>query len=508
MQLTELLHGENIVSCNGNLATEITAIACDSRKVIPGALFFALPGALADGHQYIDQAVNNGATALLVEDSSKTSNTVPWVQVPAGCGRKVMSHVASRFYGNSTDNLPLVGITGTNGKTTISYILEGILTAADIPSAVLGTISYRFGNHCIEASHTTPESIELHRQLNQLAALGAKGFVMEVSSHALEQHRVDGCRFDVAIFTNLTRDHLDYHGDMEQYKLAKMRLFSELMQPDEIKPVRHAVINLDDPAGEEFAKVAACPVISYGLHPQAMVTVQNLSLSVKGISATLVTPQGSAGFCSRLLGSYNLSNILAAAAAGHALGFTVETIVKGIENHLTVPGRLQEVPNQKQVTCLVDYAHTGDALQNVLHTLRALSTGRLITVFGCGGDRDPGKRSVMGEIAASYADLTIVTSDNPRSEDPLQIIGQIKDGIAPLGLHEYQQWEIAGGFIEKGFICLPDRHEAIRFAVSIAKPGDILLLAGKGHETYQISGREKHHFDDYEEAIKAFGELV
>jgi UDP-N-acetylmuramoyl-L-alanyl-D-glutamate--2,6-diaminopimelate ligase len=375
-------------------------------------------------------------------------------------------------------------------------------------AAVLGTISYRFGAKTIEASHTTPESTELQRAFRQLSDAGAESFVMEVSSHALEQKRVDGCHFDVGIFSNLTRDHLDYHGTMEQYLDAKSRLFSELLRPTPEKPHRRAVINRDDPYSGEIARRSVCPVITFGISGECEVRPVNVSSSVTGITATLITPRGECTFSSLLLGRFNLSNILAAAAAGVALELPLEAIKEGIENHTTVPGRMERVENNAGVTCLVDYAHTGDALENVLGTLKEIATGRIITVFGCGGDRDNGKRPIMGRIAASMSDLAIVTSDNPRTEDPQTILEQIRGGITPLRLHEYRPDDISSDFSVKGVTFLESRRDAIRLAISVARPGDIVLLAGKGHEDYQIIGTTKHHFDDREEAVAMFAEVA
>lgn len=503
MQLEVLLENTAILSSGGRLSTEVESLTCDSRQVTSGTLFFALRGSRTDGHQYIKQAVAAGAAAIVLEDPGCAPDTVPWVQVADG--RVSMAHLAARFYGYPTRELPLVGITGTNGKTTTTYLVEGIMQAAGMPAAVLGTISYRFGSTVIEASHTTPESTELQGIFRQLADAGAQAFVMEVSSHSLEQHRVDGCSFNVGIFTNLTRDHLDYHGSMEAYGAAKQRLFSELLQGDSCR----AVINLDDPAAEAFAAAAACPVITYGLAEGADITAQQLTSTVEGISGQLVLKGQQVPFHSRLVGSYNLSNILAAVATGVALGLTPQQIVSGIEQQKSVPGRLERVATTCGVTCLVDYAHTGDALENVLSTLKQLATGRIITVFGCGGDRDNGKRPIMGRIAAQYSDLAVVTSDNPRTEDPQRILEQIRGGITPLGVREYQLNECVPGKIrDKGFVVLENRREAIRRAAGLAQPGDILLLAGKGHEDYQIIGTTKHHFDDREEAAAAFRERV
>ncbi len=508
MRLSELLTAITPETVTGPLETEITGLAYDSRQVRPGSLFCALRGSVADGHRFIPQAVAAGAAALLVEDPTGLPAGVPCVVVADT--RPAMARLAAAFYGEPTSGIPLVGITGTNGKTTTTYLVEGIMEAAAIPTAVLGTISYRFRDRQIPAPHTTPESVDLQRTLRDLVDAGARGAVMEVSSHALDQHRVDGCRFRAGIFTNLTRDHLDYHGDMETYLASKLRLFAELL------PQAGGVgaVNLDDAYGHRVAEAARCPVITFGLADGAQVTARDIDFSVAGIAAVIVTPAGEFPLRSPLMGRFNLSNILAAVAAGVALGLPVEALKAGLESHRRVPGRLERVENDRGVALLVDYAHTGDALENVLRTLSEIKGGRIITLFGCGGDRDPGKRPVMGEIAARYSDLALVTSDNPRTEDPLAIVAQVREGILPLGLREYTADELAAACgqdasadLEKGFVAIPDRRAAIRLAVGLAHPGDLVLLAGKGHEDYQIIGTEKHHFDDREEADAAFREL-
>jgi UDP-N-acetylmuramoyl-L-alanyl-D-glutamate--2,6-diaminopimelate ligase len=505
MELSQLLKGVADYDLHGDGTGIISAVTCDSRRVLPGTLFFALRGAAVDGHSFIPAAVQSGAAAVVLEDAGSAPQGIPWIRVADG--RTAMAQVAAEFYGNPTLGLPLIGITGTNGKTTTTYLIEAILAAAGTPAAVLGTISYRFGTTQIEASHTTPESTELQAAFRRLADAGAKAFVMEVSSHALEQKRVDGCHFDVGIFSNLTRDHLDYHKTMECYLESKQRLFSELLRPTPEKPVRRAAINMDDPYGFIIAGQAACQVLTYGVEFRGDVQAVDVTSSVDGLSGTLVTPKGSIPFSSRLVGRFNLSNILAAVSAGIALDLSLAAIKAGIEGHTTVPGRMERVDNNRGITLLVDYAHTGDALENVLSTLKELATARIISVFGCGGDRDPGKRPIMGRTAAQMSDLAIVTSDNPRTEDPLAILAQVRDGITPLGLREYTQEQLSGGFSEKGFVMQENRREAIRLAVRLARPGDIVLLAGKGHEDYQIIGRTKHHFDDREEAARACAEL-
>ncbi|MDD2850722.1 MAG: UDP-N-acetylmuramoyl-L-alanyl-D-glutamate--2,6-diaminopimelate ligase [Desulfuromonadaceae bacterium] len=515
MKLSELRAILPESETHGDTAVSIENLACDSRAVQPGTLYFALRGVQADGHRYIEQAVTNGAAAVVLEDVQYAPSGIPWIAVADG--RATMGRIAAYFNNDPTAQLPLVGITGTNGKTTTTYLIEAILAAAGQPAAVLGTICYRFGTTTIQASHTTPESIELQRALRLLKDEGARAFVMEVSSHALEQKRADGCHFDVGIFSNLTRDHLDYHGTMEQYLDAKCRLFSELLRPTAIKQRRRAVINLDDPYGEVIAGRAACPVITFGINGHCNVRPINVSSTDAGISATLITPAGELHFSSKLLGRFNLANILAAAAAGIALELPLQAIKHGIEQHTTVPGRMERVENRHGVICLVDYAHTGDALENVLATIKEIATARIITVFGCGGDRDNGKRPIMGKIAAAMSDLAIVTSDNPRTEDPLVILEQVKAGITAIHtalqregssdggvIREYSADELTDGFSDKGFVVMENRWDAIRCAIHLARPGDIVLLAGKGHEDYQIIGTAKYHFDDREEAAAAF----
>jgi UDP-N-acetylmuramoyl-L-alanyl-D-glutamate--2,6-diaminopimelate ligase len=505
MRFRELLEVIEPTKVCGDTGVEIRGIFYDSRRVEPGGLFFALRGMGADGHSFIEAALRRGAAAVVVEDEGVIPEGVVFAKVSDS--RRAMALVSALYYGNPTDRLPLIGITGTNGKTTTSYLIEALLEAAGLPAAVLGTVGYRFRDKSFPAPHTTPESVELQKLLREMGEMGARSVVMEVSSHALEQRRVEGCRFDVGVFTNLTRDHLDYHLNMGSYLASKKRLFSELLAPDGIKPRRMAAVNLDDPYGAEIAASAACPVISYGLGHDAEVTAGDLLFSMEGISGTLSTPRGEAPFRSRLSGRFNLYNILAAASAGVALDIPLSAIIKGIEGHKKVPGRLEMVENDRGVGIFVDYAHTGDALENVLKTLSELAAGRMITLFGCGGDRDRGKRPIMGETAGRYSDLSIITSDNPRTEDPFSIMGEIREGIMRLGIREYGREELAEGFAEKGYVLLESRREAIRLAVRLAAPGDIILLAGKGHEDYQIIGSERLHFDDGEEARTALLEL-
>lgn len=504
MKLRDLLSCLEGAQVIGDSDVEIEALHYDSRSVGPGGLFFGLRGVKSDGCQFLEAAVHGGAVAVVADRPCAVAGAT-FVQVPDA--RRAMSLLAARFYGEPTAAIPTVGITGTNGKTTTSYLIEGVLEKAGVPAAVLGTISYRFGGKDIPAPNTTPESVDLQRTLRELVDLGARGVVMEVSSHSLEQRRADGCVFDVAVFTNLTRDHLDYHLDMESYFASKLRLFTDLTTPDDRKPRRRAVVNLDDPYGPRIKAAASCPVLTYAMGGEADVTVAEVDFSVNGISCRLNTPRGELSLHSDLLGRFNLYNIMAAVTAGIALELSDEAIRAGIEGHKKVPGRVERVMNDKRITVLVDYAHTGDALENVLATVSELKTNRIITLFGCGGDRDKGKRPVMGEIAARLSDLAIITSDNPRTEDPQAILADVRAGVAPLGLKEYGADELAAGFEQKGFVTIENRRDAIRVAMKAARPGDIVVLAGKGHEDYQIIGTQKHHFDDREEAAEALKEL-
>lgn len=501
MQLSDLIHVISPLSAHCAGDREIQGLYYDSRMVEPGGLFFALKGVAADGHRFIGTAIERGAAAVVVEEVTEVPAGFHCIRVADS--RHAMALIAAAFYGDPTASIPTVAITGTNGKTTTSYLVENIMGCAGIPAAVLGTVAYRLGEMEFPSSHTTPESIDLQSVMRRLVESGATGIVMEVSSHALEQKRVDGCRFDVGVFTNLTRDHLDYHGTMEQYLEAKLRLFTELLKPTQEKPRRMAVVNLDDRYGAVVAGKAVCPVVTYGISSHADVQAVNVVSTISGISGELVTPSGRIGFSSRLVGRFNLYNILAAVATGHALEIPLATIRAGIEGHRTVPGRLERVENGLGIGVFVDYAHTGDALENVLQTLNELKTGRIITLFGCGGDRDKGKRPIMGEIAGRISDIAILTSDNPRTENPHTIIAEVREGILSSGMTEYAPEKLHTVTAGKGFTVVPDRRDAIRLAIAAARPGDIVLLAGKGHEDYQIIGTTKHHFDDREEALAA-----
>ena len=465
----------------------VSSIAYDSRRVAPGAIFFALRGVNADGSRFAAEAIARGAVAVVAETPAPAGVSAPWLQVPHA--RAALAEAAAIFYRQPSEELALIGITGTNGKTTTSYVLASIFEAAGITCGRIGTIGYRVGARELQAARTTPEAPELQQMLRDMVAAGCGACVMEVSSHALALRRVDGLRFAAGIFTNLTRDHLDFHGDMEAYFAAKRRLF-ELLPDGAV-----GVINLDDRRGPDFAVAARRPV-SYAIDAPADVRPGPLSFSLDGLSFEVRTPRGTFHVRSRLVGRPNAYNILAASAAAMALDLPFSAIEAGIAGLEHVAGRFQLVSGERDdVRVIVDYAHTDDALKNLLETARPLAGGRLITVFGCGGDRDRTKRPLMGAVAARLSDLVIVTSDNPRSEDPLRIIEEIQRGIimpadriAPKGQRGTPS------------LAIVDRREAIERAIREARPGDLVLVAGKGHEQYQVIGDRTLPFDDVEVA--------
>ena len=494
MKLKELLKALKSYEIQGSEDTEIFDIQYDSRTVRRGSLFVAIKGKNTDGNRFVPDVISRGAIAIVTDSPSPYTLSlmergglrVAVIQVPNA--REALARIAAAFYGEPASKLKLVGITGTNGKTTTSFLVESILREAGLNPGVIGTINYRYAGKVLPAPNTTPESLDLQRLLKEMVDSGVNAVVMEVSSHALSQDRVAGLIFDAGVFTNLTQDHLDYHGTMEAYFEAKARLFTDFIDEG-----RAAVINMDDPKGEDLSKRAVGRVIGYSGTGKGGVNIypKEMALGVDGIKGTFMTPSGEVKVKSSLVGEFNLYNILAAVGAGVGLGLPVEAIEKGITALKNVPGRLERVDAGQPFTILVDYAHTPDALERVLSTIRHLTDKRIITVFGCGGDRDKGKRPIMGKIAAEYSDVVIVTSDNPRTEDPLKIIEDIKAGIT------------GGSGQGSGIRVIPERREAIREAIREANEGDVVLLAGKGHEDYQIIGKEKIHFDDREEAAKA-----
>lgn len=483
----------------GDPEVEITGLAYHSREVKEGYLFAAMRGLRTDGRQFIREACRHGAQALLVEEAAEGIQTT---QVVVPRVREALAQVASAFFGDPSFPLTVIGLTGTNGKTTTSYLLESILSEAEKKTGVAGTINYRYAGQVRPAQTTTPESLDLQRLLADMRAAGVTHAVLEVSSHALDMQRVKACHFDIALFTNLTRDHLDYHGSMEKYFQAKKLLFTEILR-ESCKKKRFSVINHDDPWGEELRRSAPGTILRYGIKNRGEVYPRRFSDDLSGIRAEIVTPLGMLEISSPLIGLHNLSNILAAVTTAAALEISPESTARGVEKMARVPGRLDRVPGGEGIRVFVDYAHTPDALERALETLRTARPARLLVIFGCGGDRDRGKRPVMGRTAALGSDWAIVTSDNPRTEEPLKIIGEIEAGIRETGRPRLTANHLSAGDGTGGYLVIPDRREAIFRTLGAARPGDVVLIAGKGHEDYQILGTNKIHFDDREEALAA-----
>ncbi len=488
MKLEKLLTTIQPLEIIGLTDRDIEGLSCDSRQVATGMMFFALPGVKVDGLDYLPQALQAGATTVVAEKIPENCmDNICYISVANV--RQAMAVMAAEFYGNPTLGIPVIGVTGTNGKTTITYLLEAIFKQGGYAPAVFGTVEYRFGELRYEASHTTPESIDLLRMMADFRQQGANLLILEVSSHALEQHRVDGINFDAAIFTNLTRDHLDYHETLERYYASKRRLFTELLGSGV------GVINRDDACGTDLLRDNQ-NWISFGLNEQADIYPRKVTVGRDRISGLFSTSQGDIVVESGMIGDFNVSNLLAAAATAQQLGISNAEIAAGISDAPQVPGRVEKIKNDRGVLALVDYSHTADALEQALQTLSKLDSRRLLTVVGCGGDRDQGKRPVMAAVAVEYSNLVVFTSDNPRTEDPLEILEQIRGGAVVAGSQELSKDRAAN---EDGFVVIPDRRSAIEFVGQLAEVGDLVLVAGKGHEDYQIFGTEKLHFDDREE---------
>jgi UDP-N-acetylmuramoyl-L-alanyl-D-glutamate--2,6-diaminopimelate ligase len=495
MMLSELLAGIPMqAEVSPELARlEITGLDYDSRRVQPGYLFFAFPGAKVDGRAFAEQAVAKGAAAVVSELEAPEGFASPWLRVEHG--RRALALASRRFYGNLDQRIPLVGITGTNGKTTTSCLIDSILRTNGYTTALVGTIEYRLGPKVLPAANTTPESLDLHRLLAELDALGdeaenaPKAATMEVSSHALALGRIYGLEFHTAVFTNLTRDHLDFHHTMEDYFAAKQLLFTGSGGP----PPLYSVINRDDEWGRKLAGTASSQVLWYGLGADAAVRARQIHSGFGGLRFEVVYDRLKFEIKSPLIGKINVYNILAACATAMTFQLSPEQIVRGIAACPGVPGRFERVDEGQPFAVVVDYSHTDDALRNAISVARSLNPKRVITVFGCGGDRDRTKRPIMGQVAGELSDLVFVTSDNPRSEDPLQIINDVMVGARRADTRTVVE---------------PDRAAAIRKAISEANAGDIVLLAGKGHETYQIFRDRTIHFDDREvarEVLRSFG---
>lgn len=496
MKLSVLLKALEDYELDGNPNQNITGLNYDSRKIKNGDLFVAIKGNALNGHDFLSSAIEKGSKAVLVEDVSDFSPDVSVIKVLNS--RRELSRLAARFYNYPFKDMDVIGVTGTNGKTTITYILESILSAAGKKTGVIGTINSRFSGKIKPSSVTTPESLDLMCIAREMADEGVTTLVMEASSHAIHQKRIIDLPFRIAIFTNLSRDHLDYHNTMDSYFEAKSELFRNL--PGEVNgEKRFAVINMDDPRGEELSGLTKADVLTYGLKGDWDIRACDIKADLNGLKAALITPEGSTEINSPLIGEINIYNILASVGAALASGINLKKIAEGINNLKNVPGRLESVPNNAGLSIVVDYSHTPDALLKAQNNLRPFVKEKLITVFGCGGDRDRGKRYDMGLMAGENSDIVVITSDNPRTENPESIVSEVEKGVIGAGMPEAVWPEIKTGsyFIEV------DRSAAINKAVSLANKNDTILIAGKGHEDYQIIGTTKRHFDDREEAQKA-----
>ena len=489
-ELHDVLRGRGLISDAGALDVDaavgpVTGVTSDSRRVEPGDVFVALKGLRTDGARYARQALDRGAVAVVAEQPAPADVGAPWAVVVDA--RLALAELAAAFYRHPSAEMQVVGVTGTNGKTTTAFLIASILDTAGIKCGLLGTVGYRIGVEMREATHTTPEATDVQRLLREMADRGCRACAMEVSSHALSLQRVEALGFSAAVFTNLTRDHLDFHGDMESYFRAKRRLF-EMLPAD-----RPAVVNVDDPRGMTMAQAGGRPV-TYAVNRPADVMPGALSFSLDGLAFDVRTPRGALHVRSPLVGRPNVYNILAAVATATALGLSFDAIERGVSALAGVPGRFQVVsrPND-DFTVVVDYAHTDDALRNLLETAQPLTRGRLITVFGCGGDRDRTKRPLMGAVAGRLSDVIVLTSDNPRSEEPDRIIEEILRGITPdTRRHDEQR-----------VLTIADRRTAVETAIDLARTGDVVLLAGKGHETYQVIGDQCLPFNDVAVAREA-----
>ncbi len=498
MRLGALLDGLGAVTVEGDADVEVHGVSADSRRVRPGDVFFALAGRTTDGRRHVTEAIARGAAAVVADVALDAPGAVG---IRCAHPRRLLAHVAARLAGDPSAALTLVGVTGTNGKTTTTYLLEGIWRAAGARPGVIGTIAYRFAGESRPAPFTTPEAPELQAMLAEMRRAGVTHVAAEVSSHALAQYRADGLRFDAAAFSNLTRDHLDFHGDVESYYAAKVRLFHELL-PASGKAGAVAVVNVDDAAGARLAAEVVGRCVRVGRGPRADVRLGEVASTLDGTSGLLAFDGRPTRFTSPLVGAPHAENIALAAATAWALGTDPAAIVAGIAAATPPPGRVERIAGPG-FTVVVDYAHSPDALERLLAAMRPLTTRSLITVFGCGGDRDRGKRPLMGDAAARSSDLVVLTSDNPRTEDPACILADIEPGVRAAGLSPLARATPGA----RGYLVEPERPAAIALALRLARAGDLVVVAGKGHEDYQIVGTEKRHLDDREEVRRALEQL-
>lgn len=494
MKLSDLIKGIVIKRVTGNMDTDVSGVAYDSRQVTPGTLFVAVRGLKTDGHRYIKEAVSKGASALLIEEETNGNNisSIPIPVLTVSDSRKAIARVAINYYGDPSRKLKLIGVTGTNGKTTTTYLIRAILEGAGHKTGLIGTVSYAYGDKIFPAGHTTPEAMEFQGLLRDMADNQCRFVVTEVSSHALALKRVYGTGFSTAIFTNLTQDHLDFHADMEDYFQAKALLFSGLIPGD------RAIINRDDPYGRRLTGMTKGPVYTYGIDRESDIHAKDIHLSMEGLEFDAMTPAGRIRIKSGLVGIYNVYNILGAIGVGLSYDIPLEKIASGIASVSSIPGRFEKINSGMGFGVVVDYAHTEDALRLLLKAAAGFVERKIITLFGCGGDRDRGKRPLMGKAAIELSDYVIVTSDNPRTENPQRIMDEIEAGV--------REAMRASARRASGYKLILDRGAAIEEAIQMAKEGDLVVVAGKGHECYQIIGNKKLHFDDREEIQKAIAQ--
>jgi len=478
MQLKQLVNELAPIRVEGPLDRDVTGIAYDSRRVTPGMVFVAIPGRKTDGHEFINTAIDRGASAIICEKNGFVSQRATRIKVADA--REALAWAAAAFYQHPAKKLRVIGVTGTNGKTTVAFMVKQILEAAGVNCGLIGTVRYEIGERMIPAQRTTPEALDIQQMMAQMLRADCQACVMEVSSHALEQKRVCAVEFDVAIFTNLTQDHLDYHGTMENYFAAKKKLFAALADANKRAG---AVINLDDAFGARLSKETCVEApLTFGLNQGAKIRATQIKLAPDATEMVIETPAETFSCRLPLIGRHNVYNALAAVGAGLVLKVGAHPIQTALNSMTPVPGRLENIPLGQPFGLFVDYAHTDDALRNVLTTLREITSGRLLLAFGCGGDRDAGKRPKMGQVAAQLADFTIITSDNPRRESPAEIAARIEEGYRSVRRQGYR--------IEL------DRKRAIDEIVRLAKSGDTVLIAGKGHETCQEFEDTVIPFDD------------
>ncbi len=481
MKVEKLLCNIEYELLKGSIDTEIQKIEYDSRKVLKGDAFVCITGFKTDGHKYALNAIKDGASVIFCErDIEGIDNDVTVIKFENT--RKALAHIAAEFYGRPSGRMNVIGVTGTNGKTTTTFLIKSVLDKIGHKTGIIGTIENRIGDKVIPTERTTPESLELQELFKKMADENCNDVVMEVSSHALDLHRVDDIKYNIGIFTNLTQDHLDYHITMENYKIAKSLLFERAL---------NSVINIDDEAGEFMVSKSKGKVITFAIDKDADLKAENIHISADGVKFKLEYNGKEYPVSLNTPGKFSIYNALGAIGACIIMGIDMNTIIEGLAENKGVSGRFQTVKSKRGFNAIVDYAHTPDGLENILKTAKEFAKGKIITVFGCGGDRDRTKRPIMGEIAGIYSDYCIITSDNPRTENPAQILDDVEPGTKKSGC-EYTK--------------IVDRREAINYAVSIAKENDLVVIAGKGHENYQIFADKTIHFDDVEEVRKAFGE--